>query len=403
MRIPVLTNVFDYFSTRKEHNLKTLYAALIILSLHSSLVLFVNSSYLAQFFQSGFISFLYVFASCVSLLTFFYSSTFLRTVGNFKLAVILTLLEMVALFGMAFAGTPIAAGFFFTLHFVVVPLIFLSLDVFMEAIIGTQEIRTGGARGLYLVFLSLAGAIAPALSGLIIEEGDITSFTSVYVASALLLLPFLAVITFYFNKFQDGLYPKSDLKQLLSTYAREKDTRNVFIAQLHLQFFFTWMVIYTPLYLASVAGFNWVEIGYILFASQLAYVICEYPIGVIADRYLGEKEMMAFGFFLLAISTSWLSFLPSGNIAIWMLVMFLTRVGASFVEVTSESYFFKHTRSTDSDKISLFRSSRSIASIYGALLGSFILIQVEFNFIFIVLGVLMIPGIFFTLLLKDTK
>ena len=401
MRVPLLTNVFSYFSAKKEHNLKTLYVALLLLSLHSSLIVFVNSSYLEQFFPSEAISFIYVGASFISLVTFFYSSTFLRFLGNFKLAVICALIEMASVLGMAFAETAFSSLFFFTLHFVTIAILFLCLDVFMESIIGKQEGQTGSARGLYLVFLSGASAVAPALSGLLIGENN--SFVPVYIASALLLLPFLGMLSFYFNNFKDTEYPKSSVRKIFSTYVNEKDTRNVFIAQLHLQFFFTWMVIYTPLYLANVAGFTWTQIGYILFVGLFAYVLFEYPIGIIADRYMGEKEMMAFGFFLIAVSTSWLSFLPSGNIALWMMVMFLTRVGASFVEVTSESYFFKHTQSGDSDKISLFRSTRSIASIYGALLGSFILIQVEFNFIFIMLGILMLPGIFFTLLLKDTR
>jgi predicted MFS family arabinose efflux permease len=112
---------------------------------------------------------------------------------------------------------------------------------------------------------------------------------------------------------------------------------------------------------------------------------------------------MAFGFFLIAVSTSWLAFLPEGALFMWMAVMFLTRVGASFVEVTTESYFFKHTKSNDSDKISLFRSARPLGSVVGSVLGSMILLQIEFSFMFILLGIFMLPGIFFTLLLRDTR
>jgi MFS family permease len=163
------------------------------------------------------------------------------------------------------------------------------------------------------------------------------------------------------------------------------------------------MVIYTPLYLAQVGGFSLYEIGLIMFVGLSAYVIFEYPIGIIADTYIGEKKMMAFGFLLLAISTSWFAFLPQGQIGIWMFAMFVTRVGASFVEATSESYFFKHTGGKDADAISLFRMTRPLSSLLGAGLGSIALLYMDFNLLFIILGFLMVPGLFFTLLLKDTK
>ena len=125
--------------------------------------------------------------------------------------------------------------------------------------------------------------------------------------------------------------------------------------------------------------------------------------GIIADKYIGEKEMMAFGFFIIALSVSWFAFLPAGALVLWMIATFLTRTGASLVDSTSESYFFRHTQSGDTDKMSLFRMARPLSSILGTVIGSIGLLYMDFNLMFILLGVLMIPGIFFTLVLKDSK
>jgi MFS family permease len=163
------------------------------------------------------------------------------------------------------------------------------------------------------------------------------------------------------------------------------------------------MTIYAPLYLAHVAGFSWNEIGLILFVALSAYVIFEYPVGIIADKYLGEKEMMLFGFVVLIASSAWLAFLPGSSIGVWMIALFLTRAGASFVEATSESYFFKHTQSMDVHKISLFRMTRPLSSVIGAVVGSIALLYMEFNMLFILLGLLLIPGLFFSFLIKDTR
>ena len=150
-------------------------------------------------------------------------------------------------------------------------------------------------------------------------------------------------------------------------------------------------------------GFDWELIGEILFVGLMAYVFLEYAIGVIADKWLGEKEMMALGFLIMTIATSWFTFLTPSEIGLWMVAMFMTRVGASLIETTTESYFFKHTNGKDTALISFFRITRPLSIVIGALLGSLVLSFLEMELLFIVLALLMLPGFFFTMMLKDTK
>jgi len=140
-----------------------------------------------------------------------------------------------------------------------------------------------------------------------------------------------------------------------------------------------------------------------MFFAQMAYVIFEYPIGILADKYIGEKEMMGVGFFVLTISTAWIAFVTIPSVALWALIMFTTRVGASLVEVTTESYFFKQTKSSDAQIISFFRITRPLAYVCGALLASLSLLYLPFNLLFVVLAILMIPALFLTLDIIDTK
>jgi predicted MFS family arabinose efflux permease len=204
----------------------------------------------------------------------------------------------------------------------------------------------------------------------------------------------------YFKSFEDPEYSHLNVMSGIHCFWGLKDIRNVFCAHFLLQIFFTWMVIYTPLYLSKTLGFNWEEIGQIMFVALMAYVFLEYIIGIVADKWLGEKEMMAFGFVIMAVATSWFTFLTSPLITAWMLAMFMTRVGASFVETTTESYFFKHTDAHDSTLISFFR----LTIVVGSLLGSLTLYFLhDMSLLFVVLGFLMIPGLFFAMALKDTK
>jgi fucose permease len=163
------------------------------------------------------------------------------------------------------------------------------------------------------------------------------------------------------------------------------------------------MVIFAPLYLFSVVGLSWTQIGSILFVGLCAYVLFEWPIGIIADRYIGEKEMMAVGFTVMIVATSWFAFLSSASIALWMIAVFLSRTGASLVEATVESYFFKHAGSNDTHKISMFRMTNPLASIAGAGIGSVSLLFVPLQLFFIILALCMVPGLLLTLFLTDTK
>lgn len=83
--------------------------------------------------------------------------------------------------------------------------------------------------------------------------------------------------------------------------------------------------------------------------------------------------------------------------------MFVSRIGASLVEATTESYFFKHIDGSEANIMSFFRLARPLGMIIGSLLGSVSLLYFEFEFIFVILGLLMLPGIYFTSQLTDTK
>ncbi len=379
-----------------------IYSAMILLSLHWAIVLYINSSYLEQYVNDTIVGFLYTIGSLSALVGFYSMSQLLNRAGKHKLTLTLSLIELLTLIGLATTAIPVVAVLLFVVHQMVVPLILFNLDIYMEETIGEQEHGTGTKRAILLTIMSLAGAVAPLLSGYLIGSGE-PNFSAAYLTSALLMIPFIIIIWFRFPAGISTTTLPQYSESILRRFWQTKDLRNVFAAHFLLQFFFTWMVIYTPIFLANHVGLNWTEIGQILFVGLLAYVLFEYAIGVVADRWLGEKEMMALGFLILIISTSWFTFIGSTAIGLWMFAMFMTRVGASLVEVTTESYFFKQTRGHDTDMISFFRSSRPLSIIIGALLGSLTLSFVSYELLFVILGILLLPGFFFAMAIKDTK
>lgn len=385
-----------------KRHLIPIYAASLLLVLHSFLVAYINSSYLEQFISTTAVGTIYTLGSALSVLIFLFVSRVLRQVGNFKLTLGLLLLDMVAVLGMAYATELQQAVPLFLLHIITVPLIIFNLDVFMEELIGNDESATGRHRGLQLTLISIISALSPFISSLLINGND-QAFTYPYILSALVLLPIMAIMLFYFRDFSDPEYKEIDVFSAIRTFWKNISLRSVLAAHFALQMFFMLMVIYTPIYLTQHIGFSWTEFGIIMLIAQLAYVLFEYPTGYIADHYIGEKEMMGFGFLIMIIATSWMAFVAVPSMLAWSIIMFIVRVGASLVEATTESYFFKQTKSSDAQVISFFRITRPLAYVVGALIASLSLLYVPLNLLFVVFATLMVPAMFLTLNIKDTR
>lgn len=391
-----------YLRGKPKRHLLPLYIATLLLIFHAFLVAYINSSFLGKFVDPTAVGTIYTVGSAVSVLIFLFISRVLHKVGNFKLTFGLLLLNFFAIAGMAFAESLRVAVPLFILHLITLPMIFFNIDVFMEEQIGGSEESTGSKRGLLLTLASLIGAIAPLLSGILVDDGT-GSFTYTYLLSAATVIPIMGILIFFFKDFSDPEYNEIDLFAAIARFWEQKNIRFVFLAHFVQQIFFMFMVVYVPLYLTGIIGLSWAEFGLVMFFAQLAYVFLEYPIGIIADKYIGEKEMMGFGFLVIAISASWIAFTTESSVLVWAIILFTTRVGASFVEVTTESYFFKQTKSSDAQIISFFRITRPLSYVVGAMIASLSLLYLPFNLLFIILAFLMIPAMFFTLGIEDSK
>lgn len=384
-----------------ESRLIPLYAVILLLIFHSTITVYINSSYLNQFISEAAVGTIYLTGSAVGLVLFLLISRVLHRVGNFKLTISLLVFDFFAVLAMGFVNTAELIIPLFLIHFVSLPIIFFNFDVFLESEISNRESTTGSKRGLLLTLGSLVAIISTIVMGISIpESGD---FTPVYILSALSVIPVIILMWINLKDFTDPPYQDLDILAAMRSFWERKNIRLVFLATFFLQLFFTFTVIYYPIYLTRDIGLSWEDFGIMMAIAVLAYLIFEYPIGIIADKYIGEKEMMATGFMMIALTVASTSFITSSSLVLWSTLMFVTRIGASLVETTTESYFFKKTRSSDAQIISFFRASRPLAYIVTALFGSLLLIFIPFNLLFITAALAMIPGMFFALNLEDTK
>lgn len=388
-------------ASHKKIGFWMIYPLSVIFSFHALLVTYIHSTYMETYLSPEGVGALFSIGSAIAVIAFLFFAHALKAIGNVKLTLILAVLDLLSLVVMGLTDLPATAISAFVIFLVVNPLLYLSIDIFSETIIGNDESSTGSKRGLTLTLMSIAAVIAPLVMVVLVGESD--NLRPVYFTAAGVFSLFIIFILTKFRDFADPQYPQIKVKSTIRSLWMKSDVRNVLLAHFVLQIFFTWGAIYMPLYLATEIGLPWDDIGYVLAVGLMAYVIFEWPIGIIADKWIGEKEIMALGFLILAVTSAYFSFMADATFIGWMILIFMTRIGAAMVEITTESYFFKHTKGGDAHAISFFRLLRPLSTVFGALIGSAALLYMPFNLIFIVLGIMMVPGIFFTMYLKDTK
>ncbi len=381
------------------HLLHVIYLATFFYALHFAITLFIESSYLREFFSEKVVGLIYIIASVLSILAVVKLPRILSIYGNYRVTLALIFLEIVSLLGLITVDSPYSAILFFVAHQAFLAMLFVSINIFLESF-STNE-STGRTRGTFLTIVNTAILLGPLVASGFLKDSN---FDTVFLLSALFIFPMFILMAINLKKYRDPIYNKLEFLSTIIEVFRRPDVFKISIVRFLLEFFYSIMVIYTPIYLNTVMQIPFSQIlGIIMPIALSPFVIFPYLLGNIADKKLGEKELLSMGIVLSAFITMSLSFITSENIFAWALLLFMTRVGASFIEEMSDSYFFKHVNASDSNLIAFFSNLRPMAFIAGPMLATLFLLVFSFNYIFLGLGVFMLYGLRFSLTLRDTK
>ena len=378
-----------------------IYLASFLYALHYALPLYVASTFMGEYVREETVGMIYALGSLVTIILFFNMSRILAAFGNYRITLLSIVLEVVSLLGLAIIQSPLLLIPVFIFNQIILSVLYLNLNVFLESY--STDGFTGSIRGMFLTILNIAILIAPFLAGMMFSDGE---FEKIYFAAALVLAPVFFLIYFTFKGYQDPPYKHVPLWATLREVSANKNIYGVFVASFLLNFFYAWMIIYTPLYLYKTLGIPLREIvGIITPIALIPFVLFQVVMGRLADRKWGEQEMLIGGFVVMAITTGGLTFVTSTNIYLWALLLFLTRIGASAVETMSETYFFKHVDGTDTHLITLFRNLPPLSFLVGPIVATMLLtiFDIGYNYLFLVLGALMLLGVYYGLIIKDTK
>jgi MFS family permease len=367
------------------------------LSINLGVLLYVNSSFLSQFFSSTMVSLVFTLGATAGIFSFLVAPRLVNILSKENFLFLSLTTALLANLLLALADSGLSAALSFIVYTTFHALAYYCLDIFIEE--DSLDNKTGEMRGLYLTFVNAGIILGPLLVALTASE---TAFQPIYLSGSVILSLTLLLSLSLLPKARK-LYPilEPSFSFPIKIWWQTRSVRSATLARLILSIFFALMVIYTPIYLHDHIGFSWSEIGVIFTVMLLPFVLFEWPAGELADHFWGEKEMMSIGFFLMGSALLIMPFLGK-SFGLWMVILFLSRVGASLVEVMTESYFFKKIKAHETGFLSIFRLVNPLSIIIGATLGAIVLHFFKFETLFFVSAFIVAWGLFESLYLKDT-
>ena len=369
-----------------------MYLLSFLFTLLISISAYVNSTFLVGIISEKYVGLLYTIAAIITLILLSRSAGMLKYFGNRRLVIILLLVNMASLVALIVSLDAKLIALSFISFVVTNTLVFLCLDVFIEHFGDPKTI--GKTRGLYLTITSLAWMVSPIISTfLITQEGG---YPTIYKLALLTVIVMTVGLLFSVRKFDDRTYTRTPFLKTYEYLKTNKHMLAITMINFILQFFFAWMVVYTPIYLHQHIGMSWSQIGIIFTVMLTPFVIFGLPIGVLIDKYhVSKRFLLLIGFMIISIATFSIPYIAVKSVVIWSIVLFLTRMGASIIETTSEIYFFTHVKEEDTYLLGVFRDMIPVAYIVAPLISTLIFIFFPFKHLFTILAIITLAGLYY--------
>ena len=271
------------------------------------------------------------------------------------------------------------------------------VDIILESY--SEDKRSGRTRGLHLVIVNAGFILGPFLSTTLLSR---FGFDGLFMTSMIIYMVIFIIGLLGLRGVNHKFEQKLTVSDLMKKILVNGDIMKIYAISFVLEFFYALMVVYTPLYLLD-RGLSWSQIGIVFTIMLIPFISLEYFVGFLADKRLGEKEMIIGGLLIVAISTASIFFITSNAVWIWASVLLVTRIGAATIEVLRDSYFYKKIDGRDMDIISFFRTAVSVAFITSTAISALLLLVVPVKYTFLLVALVALLGLYPALNLVDNK
>ncbi len=376
-----------------------IYIISFFVALSSAIPAYVNSSFIEKFTNASMAGWFFVVANTAAFVAMLYFPKVIRKINNLMSVKIMMLIDLASLIALMLSHNIILLFIAFVLMWVSSQLIFNNLDIFVESF--TKDSSTGKIRAVFFTFMNFGWIISPLVAAKLIVADY---YSLVYlVAAAFILLSYFIII---FNKkriFKPTIYDKVSIKKTISDFWHNQSLKGIYFSSFFLNLFYNSAVVFIPIYLHNTIGFNWTTLGIMFSIMLIPFVLVEIPAGIIADKYLGEKEIMNIGFVILIISLLLFFFVKSTSPFVWGTILFFSRIGAALIESMREARFFKIVDAKNVSYINFLRTSNSLGYLVGSGLSVLLLCFYDIQYSFLFLAVLFLYSFYFVCIIKDSK
>ena len=334
------------------------YMLTILYALHYAIPVYATSSFLHQYFNSAYVSALYVIANIAILLASLTITKSIRRFHTYTYTFILVIAEIIATIVFSLTDNLFVISIFFIIHSVLQAFLYICLNIFIESF--SKHGETGSLCGLFLAILSAGYLVSPLIGGMILSH---SSFQTLYVIASLTLVPFLYFLHKYLIHIKEPAYSQVDIFGALRTVFRNKNLKYIFIVDLVVESFYSVMIIYSPIYLATIGVPLTTYLTYILPVALIPLVVLPYELGHLADTRYGKKNILIVGLLIMTVTTFICVIVTSSSPVLWATLLLVSRIGTGMVETMAYTYFFKKIGPEDASLTALFMNIRSVSLV----------------------------------------
>ncbi len=370
-------------------------------SVSTTVTIYVLLPFLTLYMSEVYMGVVIAVGGLVALILFLLLPHWETRYGAQKLVLIFGTVEMLTLLALSVAPGAIAGTLFVIVVLALQPCVSYGLDILLEVASSAND-GVGRVRTIFLTAWNIGVLAAPLLlAALLVNTNE---YGRVFIAAAAMLVPFIVLLAVSTLPRAVVRHP-SHMRDTFLCVARDRDLSSVTFAHFLLYLFYIWAPFYTPIFLHTNLGIPWSSLGWIFSIALIPYVLLEYPAGWIADRLLGDKEMLFVGFFIAGTALAALSMLtPTSSLALIITILVSSRVGAALIEGMTEGHFFRRVSVQDINSISFFRSVWPLANTVGPMIASLILLYGNFHLFFLLTGTFIaVAGMATTLRIKDFR
>ncbi|MGE5425513.1 MAG: MFS transporter [Bacillota bacterium] len=383
----------------KSRNLYILYLLGMVLAIANALPAYIQSNYLGSLFSITWISIFFLVANLAAVIAIIFYPKIISKTGNSVSTETVLLLFIVSLLGLSVARNIWGILLSFIALSVSTNLIWINMDILVEKF--SDDASTGTTRTIYFTAINLGWIIAPALSSFLITGGN---YYWVFLAAAIFLVPFFALLIGYRQRFKDSRKYRTDsTRKTLASFINDPDLRGAYMLSLLLNIFYSSAVVYIPIYLHQHLGFAWTTLGLMFSIMLIPFILFEIPAGYIADKKIGEKELLATGLTIVIISLFFFFTYRVPDALWWGALLFMSRIGAALIEAMRESYFFKKVGASDIPLINFFRTTAPLGYLIGTGMAALVFLFYPLQYLFIFVALAMASGYIFLHGMADSR